>query len=203
MVDLQLRDGAIPRGERSGRVQQGLGLFPQRGRRRQRLGPRPRQDLHEPVRRRQLGQGSAADTNGAFSGRMAFRGSGDHSEYIRARFVGDATFATSLSSVVTQAVVTLAVAAPPSPPTSPPPAAEPPATPDRSEPAPTTPKNLSPTMLLLALVSILLAAAAALLRQRVRMDRSSGRRTRPGRRTNASRKPPPFDDPDDDLEYPL
>ncbi|TMA07802.1 MAG: hypothetical protein E6J94_03835, partial [Methanobacteriota archaeon] len=85
----------------------------------------------------QIGQFSAADTNGAFSDHMAFRGSGDHSEYIRARFVGDATFATSLSSVVTQAVVKLAVSAPPSPPTSPPPAAEPPATPDRSEPAPT------------------------------------------------------------------
>ena len=151
----------------------------------------------------QIGQFSAADTNGAFSDHMAFRGSGDHSEYIRARFVGDATFATSLSSVVTQAVVKLAVSAPPSPPTSPPPAAEPPATPDRSEPAPTTPKNLSPTMLLLALVSILLTAAAALLSHRVRMDRSSGRRSRRGRRTNASRRPLPFDDPEDDLEYPL
>src|SRR5439155_705464 len=48
----------------------------------------------------QIGQFPAADASGTFTGRMAFRGSGDHSEFIRARFVGDATFATSLSLVV-------------------------------------------------------------------------------------------------------
>jgi len=48
----------------AGSVQQGLGLFPQRRRRRERLGPGPRQDLHEPVRRRQLGQGHLVDRVG-------------------------------------------------------------------------------------------------------------------------------------------
>ena len=151
----------------------------------------------------QIGQFPAADASGTFTGRMAFRGSGDHSEFIRARFVGDATFATSLSLVVTQAVVSSAIATPLAPTTPPSPIAEPPATPARSEPVPMTPKDLSPTMMLLALLSGLLTAMAAFLCRRVRMDRSSGPRSRAGRRTNASRRPLPFDDSDDDLEYPL
>jgi len=151
----------------------------------------------------QIGQFPAADASGTFTGRMAFRGSGDHSEFIRARFVGDATFATSLSLVVTQAVVSSAIATPLAPTTPPSPIAEPPATPARSEPVPMTPKDLLPTMMLLALLSVLLTAMAAFLCRRVRMDRSSGPRSRAGRRTNASRRPLPFDDSDDDLEYPL
>jgi len=151
----------------------------------------------------QIGQFPAADASGTFTGRMAFRGSGDHSEFIRARFVGDATFATSLSLVVTQAVVSSAIATPLAPTTPPSPIAEPPATPARSEPVPMTPKDLLPTMMLLAVLSVLLTAMAAFLCRRVRMDRSSGPRSRAGRRTNASRRPLPFDDSDDDLEYPL
>ena len=151
----------------------------------------------------QIGQFTAADASGTFTGRMAFRGSGDHSEFIRARFVGDATFATSLSLVVTQAVVSSAIATPLAPTTPPSPIAEPPATPARSEPVPMTPKDLLPTMMLLAVLSVLLTAMAAFLCRRVRMDRSSGPRSRAGRRTNASRRPLPFDDSDDDLEYPL
>ena len=151
----------------------------------------------------QIGQFPAADASGTFTGRMAFRGSGDHSEFIRARFVGDATFATSLSLVVTQAVVSSAIATPLAPTTPPSPIAEPPATPARSEPVPMTPKDLLPTMMLLAVLSVLPTAMAAFLCRRVRMDRSSGPRSRAGRRTNASRRPLPFDDSDDDLEYPL
>src|SRR5256886_3942749 len=148
----------------------------------------------------QIGQFPAADASGTFTGRMAFRGSGDHSEFIRARFVGDATFATSLSLVVTQAVVSSAIATPLAPTTPPSPIAEPPATPARSEPVPMTPKDLSPTMMLLALLSVHLTAMAAFLCRRVRMDRSSGRRSPPGRRTNASLRLLPFDDSDDDVE---
>ena len=151
----------------------------------------------------QIGQFPAADASGTFTGRMAFRGSGDHSEFIRARFVGDATFATSLSLVVTQAVVSSAIATPLAPTTPPSPIAEPPATPARSEPVPMTPKDLSPTMMLLALLSVLLTAMAAFLCRRVRTDRRFGRRNRSERRTKASRRSISFDDSDDDLEYPL
>src|SRR5439155_8956890 len=114
----------------------------------------------------QIGQFPAADASGTFTGRMAFRGSGDHSEFIRARFLGTATFATSLSLAVTQAVVSSALATPLAPPTPPPPTAEPPAT--SPQPVPMTPKNLSPTMMLLALLSDLLTAMAAFLCRRVR-----------------------------------
>src|SRR5438552_2452135 len=102
----------------------------------------------------QIGQFPAADASGTFTGRMTFRGSGDHSEFIRARFVGDATFATSLSLVLTQAIVTPTAATPPASQTPPPPTAEPPATTAQPAPTPTTPTNLSPTMLLLALVTV-------------------------------------------------
>jgi hypothetical protein len=53
----------------------------------------------------QIGQFPATDANGAFSGMMAFRGTVAHNDYLRASFLGDATYTASRSPVVTQAVV--------------------------------------------------------------------------------------------------
>jgi lysophospholipase L1-like esterase len=63
----------------------------------------------------QIGQFPATDANGAFAGTMAFRPNTPRSEYIRAWFAGDATYAASSSPIVTQTVV----APPTSPPTDP------------------------------------------------------------------------------------
>jgi hypothetical protein len=59
----------------------------------------------------QIGTFAPTSSSGRFSGTMAFRGTGAHTEYIRARFAGDSTYGASLTSVVAQSVV---------PPTAPP-----------------------------------------------------------------------------------
>ena len=59
----------------------------------------------------QIGTFAPTSSSGRFSGTMAFRGTGAHTEYIRARFAGDSTYGASLTSVVAQSVV---------PPTGPP-----------------------------------------------------------------------------------
>lgn len=59
----------------------------------------------------QIGTFAPTDSLGGFSGTMAFRGIGAHTEYIHARFTGDPTYGASVSSVVSQSVV---------PPTAPP-----------------------------------------------------------------------------------
>src|SRR5207249_849769 len=59
-----VRHGALSGRKHLSRVPELLGLPAQRRRRRERLGPGPRQDFHEPVRRRQLGQGHLADRVG-------------------------------------------------------------------------------------------------------------------------------------------
>src|SRR5439155_17101638 len=53
----------------------------------------------------QIGTFTPTDSSGRFSGTMAFRGNGAHTEYVRARFAGDSTYGASLSSVVAQSVV--------------------------------------------------------------------------------------------------
>src|SRR5205807_7949503 len=108
----------------------------------------------------QIGQFPAADASGTFTGRMAFRGSGDHSEFIRPRFVGDATFATSLSLVVTQAVVSSGIAPPHAPTTPPTPKEYPPAHRARSRLVPMTANGRPTTIMRLALPTALLAAIA-------------------------------------------
>jgi hypothetical protein len=57
------------------------------------------------TRESQIGQFPPTDASGGFSGKMAFRGSTVHTEYVRARFVGDSTFSASSSPVVAQSVV--------------------------------------------------------------------------------------------------
>jgi hypothetical protein len=57
------------------------------------------------LRESQIGQFPPTDANGAFSGKMAFRGSIVHTEYIRARFAGDSTYSASSSPVVAQGVI--------------------------------------------------------------------------------------------------
>jgi hypothetical protein len=56
-------------------------------------------------REAQIGQFPATNANGAFSGTMAFRGTSAQTDYIRANFAGDATYAASLSPVLKQSVL--------------------------------------------------------------------------------------------------
>jgi lysophospholipase L1-like esterase len=65
----------------------------------------------------QIGTFTPTDSAGRFSGTMAFRGVGAHTEYIRARFAGDSTYDASLSLVVEQGL--LPATAPPGAPSPP------------------------------------------------------------------------------------
>jgi hypothetical protein len=140
----------------------------------------------------QIGQFPITSANGDFTGRLAFRGSGPHQEYIRARFAGDATYASSLSPFLTQGVG----ASPVSSPTDPGAPAEP--------PAPTWPASNLETAMILGLLGLILMAAVGLQYRRVRMDRRAAKK---GRKTARSNPKQPlrvsFANPDDELDLPL
>jgi hypothetical protein len=145
----------------------------------------------------QIGQFPITGANGDFTGSMAFRGIGAHQEYLRARFAGDATYASSLSPVLTQGVG----AAPVPSPTDPGAPTEPPAQPG---PAPISPFSNPETVMILGLVGLILAAGAGLQYRRVRMNRPAAKKGRSTARSNP--KQPlrvSFADPSDELDLPL